>query len=65
MIVFRILVFGILLTHELSRPEPVRPRATYDPDTLGTRRLPTELRLYRHPREISDERVREILGLPQ
>ena len=59
MVVIRLFLLGILLARETPPRGPVR-RVPYDAATLATRPLPTDLRLYQHPREISPERVREI-----
>ena len=62
MAVFRLLIAGILLSRELSRRETPPAATPYDPFALASRPLPAGLRIYRHPREIRAERVREITG---
>jgi hypothetical protein len=60
------LIAEILLVeaaHSLRRPAaPSSPTRIYDPYSLKTRSLPTNLQIHPHPRGIPADRVREITG---
>ncbi|MDQ3329689.1 MAG: hypothetical protein M3552_03405 [Planctomycetota bacterium] len=55
-------LFNEAVARGARRASPVGRERIYDPYSLAIRPLPADLRLFPHPRRLSSEDVRRILG---